>query len=111
MPQTEVVQGKKVALMVSAQDAPMLRERGNDFFKALRGKTIKPNDQVLFDEVLLWVEATKPKGVVRIGDNTKVKISISKKELRPSCPSCSQEQQQGEMVCSNCGTDLPVVTV
>ena len=111
MQQAEAMPGKKVALMVSAQDAPVLREKGQDFFKALNGKTIKPNDQVRFGDVLLWVEATKPKGTVRIGQNTKVKISISKKELRPSCAACSQEQQQGELVCSNCGAELPVVEV
>ncbi|MCF8099737.1 MAG: hypothetical protein K9K65_17990 [Desulfarculaceae bacterium] len=111
MQQAEVIQGKKVALKVSAQDAPVLREKGQDFFKALNGKTIKPNDQVRFGDVLLWVEATKPKGTVRISQNTKVKISISKKELRPSCLSCAQQQEQGASVCSNCGADLPVVEV
>ena len=111
MQQAEASQGKKVALMVSAQDAPALRERGQDFFKALHGKTIKPNDQVRFGDVLLWVEATKPKGTVRIGQNTKVKISISKKELRPSCAACAQQQEQGASVCSSCGADLPVVEV
>ena len=111
MQQAEAIQGKKVALQVSAQDAPALRERGQDFFKALNGKTIKPNDQVRFGDVLLWVEATKPKGTVRIGQNTKVKISISKKELRPACPSCSQQVQRGDQVCPQCGAELPVVEV
>ena len=111
MQQAEVLKGKKVALEVSAQDAPMLRERGKDFLEALRGKTIKTDDQVLFGQVLLRVEATKPKGAVIIGNDTKVKISISKQQLRPSCGACSQEQQLGQAVCSNCGADLPVISV
>lgn len=111
MPQTEAVQGKKVALKVSAQDAPVLREQGSDFVKALRGKVIKANDQVLFGQVLLWVEATKPKGLVAIGNDTKVKISITDRPLLPSCASCGREQQRGQMVCAHCGADLPVVSV
>lgn len=111
MQQAEVTQGKKVALKVSAQDAPALRQLGPDLFKALRGKAIKPNDQVLFGQMLLWVEATKPKGTVRIGENTKVKISISKQQLLPSCSACGREQEPGELVCSNCGAQLPVVKV
>lgn len=111
MQQTQALHGKKVALKVSAQDAPVLRERAEEFFKALHGKIIKADDQVLFGQVLLWVEATKPKGTVRIGQGTKVKISISKEQLRQSCPSCGRDQHQGQLVCADCGTDLPVVTV
>ncbi|MCB2193957.1 MAG: hypothetical protein KQI62_20450 [Deltaproteobacteria bacterium] len=111
MQQAEATQGKKVALQISAQDAAALREKGQDFFQALRGKTIKPNDQVRFGDMLLWVEATKPKGAVRINEKTKVKISIAKKELSPSCASCSQEVPQGEQVCPQCGSTLPVVEV
>lgn len=111
MPQIQSQPGKKVALRVGSQDAPKLRERTQDFFQALRGKTVKADDQVLFGEVLLWVEATKPKGAVEIGRETKVKVSISKRQIRLSCPSCGRQQEQRGQACADCGADLPVVKV
>ncbi len=111
MQQAEALRGKKVALEVSAQDAPVLRERGKDFLEALKGKTIKPDDQVIFGQVLLRVEGTKPKGAVIIGNDTKVKISITNQQLRQSCAACSQEQPPGQVVCVSCGAELPVIKV
>lgn len=111
MPQMQAQPGKKVALKVSSQDAPKLRERTQDFFQALRGRTVKADDQVLFGEVLLWVEATKPKGMVEVGRDTKVKVSISKQALRLSCPACGQEQERRGQACAGCGAALPVVKV
>ncbi|BEQ13005.1 hypothetical protein [Desulfoferula mesophila] len=111
MQQAQIQTGKKVALRVGQDDASKLRENTQDFFNALRGKTVKPDDQVLFGDVLLWVEATKPKGVVAIGRDTKVKVAISKKELRQSCPSCGQAQDEHRRECAGCGADLQVVSL
>ncbi|MCB2188410.1 MAG: hypothetical protein KQJ78_18475 [Deltaproteobacteria bacterium] len=111
MPEVEAVKGKKVALEVGPQDAQELKASGKEFISALVGKRMQAQDNIMFGNMLLRVESTKPKGVVFIDRNTTVKISIAKEPPRVNCPACEQEQSSAATACDACGAPLPVVEI
>jgi hypothetical protein len=109
--ESEVLPGKKVKMEVFAEDAQVLREKGQDFQQAIMGKTVQSEDQVLFHDVLIGVKDTKPKGRVEVNKNTAIKMSISKKPMMLTCPNCGQAMQRYSPTCANCGTELQVVAI
>ena len=111
MTTTQSMPGKKVKLEVYAEDAPGLREKGSDFFAALQGATISPQDQVLFGSYLIDVKATKPKGAIQVVKDTAVQVTISKKPVRLTCASCGREQDGLSDTCSQCGSQLNLVSL
>lgn len=108
---TEVLPGKKVKMEIYAEDAQVLREKGQDFQQAMMGKTIKPKDQVLFNDVLIGVKATKPKGRVQVNQDTAIKMSISKKPMMLTCSHCGQELGRYSPKCTGCGSATDVVAI
>ena len=108
---SEVLPGKKVKMEIYAEDAPVLREKGQDFQQAIIGKTIQPEDQVLFNDVLIGVTATKPKGPVQVNKNTAIKMSISKKPMMLTCSNCGKQLQSHSDNCPGCGTAVQVVEI
>lgn len=108
---TEILPGKKVKMEIYAEDAEVLREKGQAFQQAIMGKTIQPEDQVLFNDVLIEVKATKPKGPVQVNKNTAIKMSISKKPMMLTCSHCGQQLERYSPTCIGCGTAIQVVTI
>ncbi len=108
---TEVLPGKKVKMEIYAEDAPVLREKGQDFQQAIIGKTIQPEDQVMFNDVIIGVTATKPKGPVQVNKDTAIKVSITKKPMMLTCSHCGQDLQRYSPTCPGCGTNLQVVAI
>jgi hypothetical protein len=108
---SEVLPGKKVKMEIYAEDAQVLREKGQDFQQAIIGKTIQPEDQVMFNDVIIGVTATKPKGPVEVNKNTAIKMSISKKPMMLTCHHCGKQLEHYSPTCVGCGTAIQVVTV
>ncbi len=107
----EIMPGKKVKMEIYAEDAQVLREQGQAFQQAIMGKTIQPEDQVLFNDVLIGVKATKPSGRVQVNRDTAIKMSISKKPMMLTCSHCGQELQRYSPTCTGCGTAMQVVAI
>lgn len=108
---SEVLPGKKVKMEIYAEDAQVLREKGQDFQQAIIGKTIQPEDQVVFGGVILGVTATKPKGRVEVNRNTAIKMSISKKPMMVTCRHCGKALERYSPTCPGCGTAVQVVAI
>lgn len=112
MTTTEAVPGKKVKLEVFAEDAPILREQGQQFWNALIGKTIRPEDHVVFGKMILDVKATKPKGPIKVMKDTAIKMSVAKQRPTLACTHCGEVHQSPEQnTCTNCGANLEAVTL
>lgn len=107
----QAVPAKKVKLEINAAQADILREKGQAFIDALRGKVIKPDDSVVFGSMIMDVKATKPKGAVMIDKKTAVKMSITKNPVEINCPECGQAHQQPVETCSQCGARMDMVTL
>jgi hypothetical protein len=108
---SEVLPGKKVKMEIYAEDAPVLREKGQAFQQAIIGKTLQPEDQVMFSDVIIGVTATKPKGPVQVNKDTAIKMSISKKPMMLTCPHCGQDMQRYSPTCPGCGTETQVKAI
>ncbi|KMY67461.1 hypothetical protein AAU61_11555 [Desulfocarbo indianensis] len=107
----DVLPGKKVKMEVYAEDAQILREKGQDFQQAIIGKTLGPDDQVLFHDVVIGVTATKPKGRVQVNKDTAIKMSLSKKPMMMVCANCGKELSRYSPTCQECGTEMKVVAL
>jgi hypothetical protein len=105
----QVTTAKKVQLEVHSAQADALREKGQDFMAALQGKMVKPNDSVVFGQMILDVKSTKPKGPVLIGKRTAVKMSISSKPMVLSCPGCGHVHDSPVESCTQCGAQMSMV--
>lgn len=108
---SEVSPGKKVKMEIYAEDAQVLRDKGQDFQQAIMGKTIQPDDQVLFNDVLIGVKATKPNGPIQVNKDTAIKMSISKKPMMLTCSHCGQELERYKPNCTGCGMAVDVVAI
>lgn len=111
METTQAQAGKKIKLEIFADDAANMREQGQAFGNALLGKTVKPQSQVRFGDMLLDVKATKPKGPVLVGKNTTIKMSVTNQKPSLTCSSCGQVHQGSEDSCESCGADLDVLSL
>ncbi len=111
MAMNDVTPGKKVELQVYAQDVPVLREQGQNLVSALRGRMIQPQDRIYFQNLLLDVKSTKPKGMVRVMDKTAIKISLVDQPVSLACPQCGYQHKTYSDRCGSCGQDLKVVAL
>lgn len=111
MTTTQAAPGKKVQLEIYSGDAGGLRERGQAFFEALQGQVVKPDDQVIFENLMLSVKGTKPKGPVQVGRQTAIKMSISKAPLSLDCPKCGHSHNEPQSNCTQCGTGMGLISL
>ena len=111
MRDTQAQPGKKLKLQIHQDDAPALQSQGQDFWSAIKGRTISPDDRVAFRGMLLEVKGTKPKGAIQVGERTAIKMEVATSPVTLACAGCGRQHQAPQESCASCGQDLPLVSL